>query len=646
MYNRKFLIIYLLAFMLMLTFSGGCSKGGSQSHLKAEEGILDLARWHSEEGVISLDGEWEFYWNQLLEPREIKSPNSRRDGYINLPSSWNKFKIGDKELFGDGYATYRLLLKTEESGRLAIKIPRVFASYNLWVNEELIATAGTVGKSRETMTPQYLPQVALLELQQGENEIVMQVANFYHRSGGILESLIMGDEKLIFELRYKSIAYELLLFGGLMIIGAYHLALYFFRKQNTPPLYFGLFCLLVGLRTLLVGERFIIYLFPGFNWEVAHKIQTLTFYLGLTVIFMFFKSIYPNDFSDRMVRIVKWVGIAFAGLVLLTPAKTFTIFNPAYQIFTVLVIIYIMSVFIIKLLQKEKGIGLILVGALALILTSLNDIVFLSVWMNDQVAPFLRTLFRTGNLSSVGQLVFVFANSLVLAQKFSNALEQEQVMTAQLKEINLNLDELVIKRTEALDKSREKIKCQKNELEKTNRILHLLSLKDPLTNLWNRRHYDDTILIEWNRGLRHKRSISLMILDIDYFKAYNDCYGHNAGDECLVQVAQVTKDFSKRASDLAVRYGGEEFIVIMPELGKDDALKMALLLRKTIEERKIPHSCSQVSPWVTVSIGVTSVVPSLDCSPKELFLIVDKALYEAKASGRNQVKFLPVNSFN
>ncbi len=641
MQNSRIFRFYLAIIILILPFLGGCSKEFIQSVPKAKEGILDLTQWHLEKEVIRLDGEWEFYWNQLLGPQEFKKTSSRGNGYFDIPSSWNQYIIDNKKLSGDGYATYRLLLKTGESGRLSIKIPRVFTAYNLWVNGELIATAGTVGKSREAMTPQYLPQVALFELTQGENEIVMQVANFYHRSGGILESLVMGHEKLIFELHYKSIAYELFLFGSLMIIGTYHLAMFFFRRKSPPPLYFGLFCLLIGLRTLLVGERFFIYIFPGFNWEVAHKIQTLTFYLGLTLIFMFFKSIFPNDFHSKIVGTVKGVGIVFGGLVLFTPAKTFTIFNPVYQIFTVLAIIYIISILMNKLRQKEKGIGLIIIGALALIITSLNDIIFLSIWMNDQVSPLLRTLFRTGNLSAVGQLIFVFANSLVLAQKFSNALEQEEVMTAQLEEINLNLDQLVIKRTEALEKSREKIAYQKFELEKANEVLQLLSLKDPLTNLWNRRHYDNTIQMEWNRGLRHKRPISLIILDVDYFKAFNDYYGHSAGDECLVQVARAIKRFSKRASDLAVRYGGEEFILIMPELGKEDALRTALLLRETIEKLNIPHNGSRVSAWVTVSIGVTSVVPDRDCSPKELFLDVDKALYQAKAAGRNQVKFIP-----
>ncbi|MDD2499105.1 MAG: 7TM diverse intracellular signaling domain-containing protein, partial [Desulfitobacteriaceae bacterium] len=511
MQNRKLLILIWLTFLLIVPFLGGCSPEFSSNRPKAVEGILDLTQWPLDKEVIRLEGQWEFYWHQLLDPGELKGSGTQRLGYIGIPGSWNRYIFDDRDLSGDGYATYRLIFKTEETGRLGLKIPRIFTAYNLWVNEELIAAAGTVGKSRETMTPQYLPQVALFESRPGENEIVIQVANFYHRSGGILESLIIGNEKQIMGLRYKSIACELLLFGSLVIIGAYHLALFFFRRKNTAPLYFGLFCLFVGIRTLLVGERFFIYLFPDFGWEAAHKILTLMFYLGVPLILMFFKSVFPNDFHAKIVRFVQGVGLAFGGLVLLTPAKFFTCFNPAYQVFTLIVIIYILGTFIKILLRKEKGIGLIIVGALALILTSLNDIVFLSIWMNDHSAPFLRTLFRTGNLSSVGQLVFVFTNSLVLAKKFSNALEQEEVMTTQLKEMNLNLDELVKKRTKALEESREKIESQKLELEKANCALHLLSLKDPLTGLWNRRHYDDTILIEWNRGLRHKRPISLLV---------------------------------------------------------------------------------------------------------------------------------------
>ena len=642
MFERKLFILSIVFFTLILYLSG-CSTLFSPDQPKAEKGILDLTQWQFEEdGVIKLNGQWEFYWNQLLEPHQFKDTGIAMTGYINVPGTWNHYKVDYKELSCYGFATYRLHFISEADERLGLKIPSVFTAYKLYINGELIASAGTVGNSKETMVPQYLPQIALFEPQPGENEIIIQVSNYYHRNGGLLEALILGNEKQITGLRDRSVAYELFLFGSLIIIGIYHITLFCFIKKDKSPLYFGLFCLLIGIRTLLVGESFFIYLFPDFSWEAAQKFQTLAFYLGVPLIIMFFNSVFPEDFQSKLTKIINWVGAGFATLVLLTPARIFTIFNPAFQLFVFIVIIYTIVNFIRIIRRKEKNGRLIILGGIALAIASLNDIAFSSIWLNDHSAPLLRNIVRTSNLSSVGQLIFVLLNSLELSRKFAHALVEREKMTAQLQEINLNLDKLVHKRTKALEEYREQIENQKAELEKVNKALQVLSLKDPLTDLWNRRHYDRTIQLEWNRSLRHKYPLALMMIDIDNFKAYNDCYGHKAGDECLVKVAQTTQEFFRRASDLVVRYGGEEFVVIMPGLGKDEAVNMAQLLRKAIEELHIPHKHSSVSPWVTVSIGVTSTVPDKNGSPQQLFLAVDKALYEAKAAGRNQVKYLPM----
>lgn len=637
MYNhRKFLLLIIL--LIILSIWGGCSAQLPDSNPKAEKGIMDLTQLQFENEVVQLNGKWEFYWNQLLDPGKMDT--GVITGYMDIPSSWNKYITNEERYSGDGYATYRLTFITEENERLALKIPRLRTAYKLWINGELTASAGTVGKTRDAMIPQFLPQVAFFESQQGKNEIVVQVSNFHHRSGGILESIKLGSEKQILGLRYKSIANELLLFGSLVFIGAYHLALFFFRKKNRSPLYFGLFCILVSIRTLLVGECFFIYLFPKFNLEIAHKIQTLTFYLGVPLILMFFMSIFPAYFHKRIIRLAQIVGAAFGILVLLTPARIFTVANPLYQIWTITMIIYVLAVLIKISIRKEKGSWLIAIGALVLLLTSLNDIIFLSIWMNDNGPSFLKALFRAGNLSSVGQFIFAFTNSLLLAKKFSYSLEQEEVMTAKLTEINTNLDELVLQRTKALAESTEEIELQKLELEKVNRQLQKLSLKDPLTKLWNRRKYDETINLEWNRCLRHQRPIALVLLDIDYFKEYNDYYGHLAGDQCLTKIGQTIKNLLSRSTDMAARYGGEEFIVILPETEKEEAVKIANMLRQKIEALHILHEQSPVSNYVAVSIGVTFTIPNINSSYEDLFKVVDKALYQAKADGRNQVKFL------
>lgn len=634
-------ICRLLVLMILLIGTlvlGGCSSQGSNTRPKAEDGIIDLTQVQFEDDIVQLDGEWEFYWNQLINPDETDIGSVT--GYIAIPSSWNNYIKGERSISGDGYATYRMNFITDVNERLALKIPRMFTAYKLWVNGELIALAGTVGKTRDTMKPQYLPQVAFFEARQGTNDIVIQVSNFYHRSGGILESIKLGGEKQILGLRYKNIAYNIFLFGCLILMGAYHFALFFFRKKNTSALYFGSFCILVGIRTLLVGERFFIYLFPGFNWEIAHKIMTLTYYLGVPLVLMFFLSVFPKYFHIRVIKIALIIGAAFGMLIILTPARIFTIANPLYQLWTIMVIIYLFSALIKIAIYKEKGSWLIIFGASVFLLSTINDMVFLSIWLNDEGSYFLRALFRTGNLSSVGQFIFAFANSLLLAKRFSDSLEQEEIITLKLTEINTNLDEIVLSRTEELVKSNEKIEQQKLELEKVNRQLQKLSLKDPLTNLWNRRKYDEIIHLEWNRCLRHQRPIALILLDIDYFKEYNDCYGHLAGDECLTKIGHTIKDSLSKSKDMAVRYGGEELIVILPETEKEEALKIADMLRQKIEALHIPHEQSMVSSYITVSIGVTSTVPNINSSHEDLFRVVDKALYQAKTDGRNQVKFL------
>lgn len=616
----------------------GFSSHLSNPYAKAEEGIIDLTQLQFENDIAQLDGEWEFYWNQLIDPDEIDV--GLITGYIAIPSSWNKYTTDESVISRDGYATYRMTFITDENERLALKIPRLHTAYKLWANGELSATAGTVGRTRETMIPQYLPQVAFFEAQQGNNEIVIQVSNFYHRNGGILESIKLGSEKQILGLRSKNIASNILLFGCLIFMGAYHLALFFFRKKNTSALYFGSFCILVGIRTLLVGECFLIYLFPGFSWGIAHKIMTLTYYLGVPLILMFFQSVFPTYFHVRMNKMAQIIGAAFGIFIVLTPARIFTVVNPLYQIWTIIVIIYVFGTLIKIAIHREKDSWLIIIGASTFLLTAVNDIIFLSIWMNDSGSLFFKTLFRTDNLSSVGLFIFAFANSLLLAKKFSKSLEQEEIITAKLTEVNSNLDKIVLQRTEALVKSNEKIEQQKLELEKVNRQLQKLSLKDPLTELWNRRKYDETIILEWNRCLRHQRPIALILMDVDYFKEYNDYYGHLAGDECLTKIGQTIKNSLSRSTDMAARYGGDEFIVILPETEKEEAIKIAGMLGQKIEALHIPHGQSTVSSYVTVSIGVTLTIPSINSSNEDLFIVADKALYQAKAVGRNQVKFL------
>lgn len=174
-------------------------------------------------------------------------------------------------------------------------------------------------------------------------------------------------------------------------------------------------------------------------------------------------------------------------------------------------------------------------------------------------------------------------------------------------------------------------------LEATNVQLQKLAALDPLTQLANRRVFDLVLERQWRLMIRHKTFLSIIFVDIDYFKNYNDTYGHQAGDHCLFEVAQAIATQVQRPTDLIARYGGEEIIAILPDTPLSGAKIIAANILKTVRALAIPHRTSKVAPFVTVSLGVASLQPDHQSSPQQFLAIADAALYEAKAQGRNSM---------
>ena len=174
------------------------------------------------------------------------------------------------------------------------------------------------------------------------------------------------------------------------------------------------------------------------------------------------------------------------------------------------------------------------------------------------------------------------------------------------------------------------------ELKRSNEELQKLTCLDGLTGIANRRRFDDFIRKECLRSAREGTTLSLILIDIDYFKAYNDCYGHLQGDECLRTVARALQQALHRPADLVARYGGEEFAVVLPNTNAQGAMQLADSLRKVVETLRLPHPGSPLHDFVTISMGIASKVASEKASPTDLIQMADAALYEAKHAGRNQ----------
>jgi two-component system, chemotaxis family, response regulator WspR len=181
------------------------------------------------------------------------------------------------------------------------------------------------------------------------------------------------------------------------------------------------------------------------------------------------------------------------------------------------------------------------------------------------------------------------------------------------------------------------LRASQIKLEELNMQLLTLANSDGLTGLANRRHFDARFLEEWLRAMRNRRPLTLFMFDVDLFKLYNDRFGHLCGDECLKQIARAVEAIINRPADTMARYGGEEFIVLLPETDSSGALKVAEKLRASVEDLHLPNPDSTVNPYVTISLGVLTIVPAINAAPDDALKLVDDALYRAKDAGRNRL---------
>ncbi|KES01338.1 diguanylate cyclase [Ectopseudomonas mendocina] len=187
------------------------------------------------------------------------------------------------------------------------------------------------------------------------------------------------------------------------------------------------------------------------------------------------------------------------------------------------------------------------------------------------------------------------------------------------------------------DEAYRALRESQQQLLDTNLVLQRLIKSDSLTGLANRRYFDEYLEIEWSRALRDQSELSLLMIDVDYFKAYNDQHGHVAGDEVLRRVGESLRSSCTRATDLAARYGGEEFAVIMPGTAAGGARLQAEKIRRAVEAMGIPHDLPKPGSPISVSIGIATIRPSVEHDPLSLVIKADEGLYLAKHSGRNQV---------
>ncbi|ARE86043.1 Sensor histidine kinase YpdA [Clostridium formicaceticum] len=407
---------------------GGCSDTIEKP--KAVNGVLDLSQWSFEEkGPVELDGEWEFYWEQLLmteEPRPVQE-ESLDKAYIPVPQTWNTHEIRGKGKTGYGYGSYRLQVILPDYEKVhALRVSSIATSHEVWIDGKLVSVRGKVGVDQNTTHSNVRPNIIYFSADQPKIEIIIQVSNFMHKKGGIWQSLLIGSNEQVRKIYDFSAFLDVALFGSIFIMAFYHLALYILGKKDPSTLYFSIFCFLIGLRILLVGEKFLQQFVPGLSQEIAFKLEYLTFYLGMVVFYMFIYALFPKEMSTKGYRGVIVIGGIYSAIVCITPASIYTHMLSSFQILSVIFCIYILYVLSVAAFRRREGAGMILTGSVVFIATVINDIFYYS------------EMIFTGNLIAFGLFVFIFVQSIIVSVRFSKAFTTIEQMSEKL----LSMDRL------------------------------------------------------------------------------------------------------------------------------------------------------------------------------------------------------------
>ncbi len=535
----------------------------------------------------------------LVELRQAQLIGPQGERVVSLPHALESADLPDD----GGTLRYRLSLPLARlpAQPLGVYVSKLSLSGRLWVNGQLAAACeqGPLALTRCHHQPHLFVPAPSLWLA-GDNQLEFEIHATPHQTNGLSAILVGPADALNRGPMLQRHWWQVSLLGGLswmgLSLGLLMLAVGLVLRQDSVYRWFGLTSIANALSNLNVLVTLPLVQLELFSWFVFVS-RLLASVLMLITLIMFFEG--------RLPRLRRW-----------------------------LMVYAVLAPLLIGLSQNNRWVVLALylplfVAGQALMLLTLRwtwqqftprNAMVSGLFVLLSVAGVLDML-RLAGLSAfegVYWLTYAYSIATVLIGALLANLLAQSLRTA--RELGIRLDHKVAQRTA--------------ELEAANRKLAELSRTDGLTGIANRRHFDESLATEWQRAQRHGLPLTVLLIDIDLFKVYNDLLGHQAGDDCLRQVAKTLQLQAHRADDLVARYGGEEFVVIA-HADSTQALQLAERLRQAVEGLGLPHPGSPAG-LVTISLGAASGIPTEAQAPEAWLRLADKALYQAKAAGRNR----------
>ena len=398
--------------MAILWLSGAVVDAAARPPPVVAAGRIDLYAWTpAADGPVALTGQWDFVWGRHLAPAAFGEGRVPAEAaFMKVPGAWNRHPVGGTRLPGQGAATYHLRVRLPpDPGPLALKILDMATACRLYANGRLVHQAGTPGLTKAATIPGYAPGIVSLPAVSGTLDIVCHVSNFHHWQGGAWEPILLGAPAPLHDRREQDLTLNFMIFGGLLIMGLYHMGLFCFRPVDRNPLLFGIFCLLIAVRSATTGERYLVQLWPHLSWTVMLQAVYLSFYACVPVFTYYVYGLFPRDVSVWSARIMAGLAAFFSlGAVLLPPAL-FTAGMPVYQGATLVVLAYGVATLVAAARRRRENALVFLAGFLILFLSTGNDILY------------SRQVIHSAYVAPYGLFLFIFVQTILLARRFSRA---------------------------------------------------------------------------------------------------------------------------------------------------------------------------------------------------------------------------------
>ena len=584
------------------------------TRFEAEGGVLDLRTWDPSAGFAPrLEGEWRYFPRQLLEPGDT-ALGAEDTALQRLPGNWDERAYVPGHPEGSGFATYRLMVLLPPAAEgLGLRIRTLFTAHRLYVDGRLANLGGEVAKTGDSARPGYSSVVVPLEPADDDAlELVLQISNYHRAEGGAYDPLWIGDAKILRSARENRISLVAFLAGSFSIIGLYHLILWVARRYDPSPLLFSCVCVAMALRSLTDTEIVLAEFVPSISWTNQIRIEYGSLLLVVGSMAAFLWTLFPRELPRFVARAFIGASLLGTGLVVLLPPLIFTRGRLLLQLFCLVAALIATVSVSVATARRREGAVLFLFGMAAITATGAHDVA-ITLHRPLIASPFFASLY----LLPFGLVAFMLSQATLLARRQSRGMRA-------LEDTSRDLERRVAERTA--------------ELEMVNRKLSHLAEQDGLTGVGNRRLFDRELSEAWRRHQQHRTPLSLLLIDVDHFKAYNDRQGHLAGDEALRQVATAIQEAVGSKRDLVARFGGEEFAVLLPDTALESARRMGDSIRRAVSGTGMPGDGPPETTHLTVSVGVASRVPGSSEEPSELTALADAALYRAKKAGRDRVE--------